>query len=386
MSINCQFKRLLTVFLIVCSTNFLANTFYSPSKRFISGISAEKLYFLEDDTTEFDLNLFKSLMATEDLGFIGYHSEPQDIAVFQDIVKLMITEILKLKVRDDFMFLRVPGSNELNYESAQDFLSEYNQHTKEVVVTAQAIEQSNGRDFNVTNSNKLTPNEVEKARAVVRNFAEEPFDPTADALLKQDAKEIIDTDAKVQSALLSINFALYQTEFGYNPLTVYGYRYNITFNPSNSTTENLLKPIFTELGINHKYIKNTLNLASHYVDNKRGVIIKIQEKNFPYNQDAYSFIDRHGYTSHPYGMPLGNKLPSYYYYCYEIKDFPELKLVMSNKYSLNPNSRLSFERHSTMSVAKRAQYLQALRNYIKTLPVDAKKVKKYKQNLDQQWN
>ncbi len=372
------------------------SNFESPSLRQINKLPSHQLDSILYGATTADLNLFNDLISHEHYGFIGYHAAPQAVRVYQDIIKIYITEILGIPIRDDFQFLRIPGDSRLNYNNAKEFLEEYNIYKSKVMATAKKIilqSQSLSNDGitntsasnNTQQSNNLLT--FEKALEIINNYSPQKTtvnlnkSPASISSLQQEIKSINDMTYEIQTKLLSLNIALYQTEFGHYPLTVNAYIYNTAYSSIQYKLSGELVPFFNKLGIESSYIDQLFDLAQKYVPRNRGIIIRISD-----NQNNYKFIDTHGYISHPFGMPLGYNLPSFYYMDNAIFSFPELKIIMSNKHSVNPLSDLSITRYGSISTQQSNDYKQALTAFIKKIPYDKNKAAEYRQELLQLWS
>tara|TARA_R110002072_G_scaffold204138_2_gene362252 strand:+ start:57298 stop:58458 length:1161 start_codon:yes stop_codon:yes gene_type:complete len=382
-------KRLLTILLIMLQITVIAYSqkFIPPTQRYIHGqnqsiesIESNLRNYNENQIVDKDITLFHDLTTNEKLGLIGYHGANSVVGIYQDIIKTCIIDILNIPIRDNFQFLRIPGDKRLNNTSADDFLKEYNIYQQKVIIAAKKIN-------NLKKSQKTkTSLSFEDALKIVKNYSLQKSKNKTELLLGNqntldlEISYIDDMTYDIQTKLLALNIALYQDEYDI-PLTIYSYLYNYSWSDITGQLSSELKPFFEEMGINHKYIQNAFQIAKKHLPENRGLLIRISEK----NNSQYKFIDTHGYISYPYGMPFGNKAPSYYYFTESITNFPELKLILSNKYSLNPNSNLIIERYNSMTSEQYDIYLEELRNYLKGLPYDTNKAQEYRKQLIQIW-
>lgn len=114
--------------------------FISPSQRFFCKHSLEKI--LSTLTSQGikikELPLFQKLVEQETDGFIGYHGGCSDYRLFQDLIRFVIEEVLDIYIRDDFHFLRIPGMEDLNFDTAEAFL---NDNANEIDDTVPYIQQ-----------------------------------------------------------------------------------------------------------------------------------------------------------------------------------------------------------------------------------------------------
>lgn len=101
--------------------------FIAPSCRFLSKHSLDRIF---TQLKSYDISLkerqdFCSMMALETEGFIGYHGGCSDYLLFQDLIRFVVKDVLKIQVRDDFHFLRIPGTEALCFDSAYSFLKAF---------------------------------------------------------------------------------------------------------------------------------------------------------------------------------------------------------------------------------------------------------------------
>lgn len=101
------------------------SSFVSPTELFVLDHGPEEIeagFNLNSVSLKFK-KLFDKAQANEKLGFFGYHGSSRDFRIYQDIIRIGIEEILELPIREDFQFLRVPGSAMYDLEGVNDFLS-----------------------------------------------------------------------------------------------------------------------------------------------------------------------------------------------------------------------------------------------------------------------
>ena len=71
-----------------------------------------------------DIALFKQLIAQETEGFFGYQAGSSTVRLFQDVLSIIVKDILQIPIKDDFVFLRVPGDPTFRFESGKDFIEQ----------------------------------------------------------------------------------------------------------------------------------------------------------------------------------------------------------------------------------------------------------------------
>ena len=113
---------------------------------------------------------------------------------------------------------------------------------------------------------------------------------------------------------------------------------------------------------------------------KAGVLLQFFD-----TSKAYGFADKHVYAAISGGKPYGKKKPSVYYCDPNNVEFPEFRLVITNKGVLNPNSPLEIKRYMRVEKNALQTYEKCLREYFCSLPRDEKKVQKYREKLLKYW-
>jgi len=115
------------LFLIVfanLSLNASEIDYTSPTKRVLDYHGREKLFRNFDylGILEEDVDLFETIWPKEEIGFIGYHGGKHDYRLFQDILKCIFEEHLKIPIRDDFYFFRIPGDPIYDPSSLDEYI------------------------------------------------------------------------------------------------------------------------------------------------------------------------------------------------------------------------------------------------------------------------
>lgn len=103
-------------FLLICfSCCFLyAET---PTERFLHTHSFDTIQEMmkDEDNFERNVNLFFKIIENEKApGLLGYHGSSQKFRIYQDILRAVFEEILKISLPQDFHFFRLPGAPEYN--------------------------------------------------------------------------------------------------------------------------------------------------------------------------------------------------------------------------------------------------------------------------------
>lgn len=271
-----------------------------------------------------ELAFFQSVMDQEVEGFIGYHGGCSDYRLFQDLIRFVVQDVLNINVRDDFHFLRIPGTESLCFDSAKAF---------------------------------------------VRAFGE----------------EIDDTTSYTRQHILSLNIALFQ--FYDFPLE-FTPRYFIQNQPWTSPNYWALLLDFVErIGIDPKDFEKIIALGRSCLPQDRGVLIQFfAEDADPYTfVDTHFYAARAGGKS--CGIKPSSlfrlELPDY---LSSLVEFPQLRLVINNKHILNPFSSLKMRRYDTCSDHQRQYYEESIRQQIQSLTVKLDKRDAVRQQLLSIWN
>jgi hypothetical protein len=275
---------------------------------------------------------FNSIAELETWGHIGYHGSNQNFRIYQDIIKLTIEELLEIPIRDDFHFLRVPGDKDLNLETTDQFFKYWGK--------------------NIDNKNEIR------------------------------AKQ-----------LLALNFAIYSNfdEEGSCSLSLFIKDYSKT----NLNYKSKLTPFYDKLGISSKALNGLYAIGTKWLDEDIGILLQISENSheFDYNNEAYNYIDMICYPSKKGGIIYGSKPISTHYerilsdsYVKSKVDIaPQLRLLISNQYTLNPSSDLIVRRWDFYDTERIAEYEQEMREYIRNMKYDANKVQAYREKLLEIW-
>ncbi|MGZ3633300.1 MAG: hypothetical protein ACXWM7_03115, partial [Parachlamydiaceae bacterium] len=142
-----------------------------------------------------------------------------------------------------------------------------------------------------------------------------------------------------------------------------------------------LRWFFKQLGISHSQIDKLFALAHKHLSSSHGVILQIFDTSTP----LYAFSQELAYPAYPNGFIAANKTVDEYY----IDDLPfphEIRLLLNNHQTLNPNNPLKIVRHTPdLRKLQRKQYETAMRTAIQKLPYQKNDATKYLNALKQQW-
>jgi hypothetical protein len=276
-------------------------------------------------------HLFNSISESEDWGHIGYHGANQDFRIYQDIIRLVMEEVLKIQIREDFQFLRVPGDEDLNLNSIQEF-----------------------QDFWGKLDNKG------------------------------------DTRAK---QLLSFNLGIYANHDHKGSCSLDLFIHDKSKNDVNYIKQ--LTPFFDNLGMDPASLRNLFDMAHKRIYHEGGVLLKIAEIPQLSNSDntAYNYADLLCYPAKPGGHPYGNESFSNHiermltdsYLQHKLDIAPQYRLLINNSVVLNPYSTFQIKRWDLYDSKTIELYEQEMRQAISSLKYNAKKTESYRSYLLSLW-
>ena len=297
-----------------------------PTERFIAAYHYDNILAILK-VKELSLehrNFFEHIIPHEELGFFGYHSSTQGFRIFQDIIRLVLEETCELEIKKDFHFLRVPGKPLYSCKSSMQFLKE------------------------------------------------NPY--------------IRDDKGDQQDQLVSLNYALFGNFHDFGSCSVSYF----TDNRSNGTIgfQDRLKEFFLELGLPQEAIPKLFEIGNPLIATENAVLFQFFDFSHHHalNQ-PYALVDQLGYRALQGGMPqVPVRKMSELYLDDQSQPFnKELRLLMTNKETLNPYSPLSIKRYERTDPEVVKEYEIALRSSIRALPYDEAKVKLYRKKLLTAW-
>ena len=275
---------------------------------------------------------FNSIAAQENWGHIGYHGTNQKFRIFQDIIRFTLEEIVAIPIRDDFHFLRIPGDIELNLNNREEFIAYWGKKTDNY-------------------------NEVR-------------------------AKQ-----------LLSMNFSIYSNfeHQGSCSLNFFVHDFSI----SKKDYVKILTPFYKQLGIKSSELNVLFNIAKKWLDGEEGIILQISENSHLIDpkKEAFNFADQLCYPSKRGGVLYGcDAFSNQYleifnerYLNAEADIAPQLRLILSNKITLNPFLHLIVRRWDLYDEETVRNYESEMRNYIRGLAYDEALVNYYRNTLFKLW-
>lgn len=185
----------------------------------------------------------------------------------------------------------------------------------------------------------------------------------------------------IEKKLFPANIALYANynRIGFSSVS------NFTSNTSTIKPECLiqdLKDFFGRLGINPSIVDEAFFIGKSLLKDDRGILLQI----FDQSKVPYSFANRICYPSFPNGYPFANRTISEYFYEEDATEYPnELKLILTDHYTLNPQAPLIIQRYDKMQSSTVKNYEATLRELIQKLDYEPEKVEEYHQKLMNAW-
>lgn len=308
--------------------------YHGPTEQLIKRDGWNKIYKnLKEMKIPLELIPFFDEIAThEDWGHIGYHGANQEFRIYQDIIRFTVEEILNIPIRDNFHFFRIPGDPELNLNTMKAFIAKWGK--------------------NIDN------------KTIAR------------------AKQ-----------LLSLNYSIYSNHDRSGSSSLY------LFVKDRSKTDinykKMLEPFFKSLGISTKNIKPLFAKAHEFLDSEGGILFRLEEISHLTHPKkiAYEFLDQQGYPckagGYKYGSyPISNhfeRMMNELYVEKELDISPQLRLLMNNKYTLNPYSYLNIYRWDLYESEIIEAYETALRSMIREMQSDALKTTIFRAHLLKLW-
>jgi len=141
-----------------------------------------------------------------------------------------------------------------------------------------------------------------------------------------------------------------------------------------------LQLFFETLGIDSSVVLQLFDIGKGTLKTDRGILLQI----FDSSESLYSFIDKHCYPSYPNGFPSENNVISK---LYTEQNYPtELRLVLTNQYTLNPNTPLRIIRYDKMQPSIVKTYEKTLKEIITSCQYDDKKVEEYRNKIHLAWH
>lgn len=174
---------------------------------------------------------------------------------------------------------------------------------------------------------------------------------------------------------LPLNIALYENFYFEELCSITGFAKGL----QHKGFEKRLIPFFEKLGIDSQHIQKAFEIARSKIPNK-GVLLQF------FDTASYELADRFVYCSLSTGKPyFKDKKISEFILNPQQTAFPHLRLIVSNLQALNPNSSLVIKRYDLTNDYVQKAYEDALRKFLKSLPVDTDTAEKYKEELKSLW-
>lgn len=313
----------------------LQESYLSPTEQLIKRESWKKIdkELRKIKIPEELIPFFDLIAAREDWGHIGYHGATQDFRIYQDIIRIVLEELAGIPIRADFQFLRIPGDAELNLNTMDEFVEFWGKR--------------------IDNQSRLR------------------------------AKQ-----------LLSLNYSVYSNYDHKGSSSI------CLFVKDKSKSEvdyaKALNPLFQELGLSTAVLKDLFKVAHKWLDGDGGILLRLSESSHLDNShgEAYNFADWECYPcergGYRYGKHLISKeferMMSDEYVNHKVSIAPQLRLLLNNRYTLNPKSSLQVERWDLYDEGTIKAYEKDLRGKIRTLEFDSAKAKAYKKYLLKLWS
>jgi hypothetical protein len=138
--------------------------------------------------------------------------------------------------------------------------------------------------------------------------------------------------------------------------------------------------LFEKLGIDTQHIAEAYEIGEEHLYIAKGILIQVFDMSHynPWN-DYYALANAQcgGFSDAPLSEIVAGT---------HAQTFPwQVRMLMSNRHTLNPYSSLVVQRYDTLKAEERSLYEQELRSFIRGLVSDPEKAKSYKAELLELW-
>lgn len=186
--------------------------------------------------------------------------------------------------------------------------------------------------------------------------------------------------SKVQQQLFAVNMALYanHNQLGHSAVK------NFTINTPTTDPELLnerLKMFFYKLGMDPLLVDEIFATGKSMLKDDRGILLQL----FDNSEQPYDFANRNCYPAYPNGYPFANRKISEYHYEEASSSPAEIKMLLTSKETLNPNSPLMIKRYDKTQPSIVKNYESAVRDLIKNCEFDSSLVASYQDDLALAW-
>lgn len=184
---------------------------------------------------------------------------------------------------------------------------------------------------------------------------------------------------EIRQHLLSLNIALFQSYDSPWNLTPSYYLENRTW--TKPVYPEILEAFFDEIGLNPNQASFIYDNAKQKLPTKRGVIYQFFIKNHEYDAiDSYFYLAKSG------GALISEYTPTQMLFDYTKKNFPQLRMIFNPKTTLNPYHKIEIHRYDNLTKKQRKAYETLLREELKSMSVQSKKLNRAKKKLLKLWN
>lgn len=215
------------------------------------------------------------------------------------------------------------------------------------------------------------------------HFLGVPLDPILDIQTKEELAAVFNQHPHPERALFEttfpLNFALWDNVDRLGLNTIESFTKNESVKPLGYKKR--LVWLFERLGIKTDEIDNLFDLAYSNLVSNNGVILQI------FDIPDYALSKNIAYPSYPNGFISENVTVDEYFLNEQfMPPYPhEVRLILTNKQTLNPYSDLKMMRYTNLTGKKIATYENAMRKKIKALPSSSNASAKYRQELLKAW-
>jgi hypothetical protein len=188
-----------------------------------------------------------------------------------------------------------------------------------------------------------------------------------------------DSSPTIRRHILSLNVALYQSFDSHGNSTPRYYLDNETW--TTPAYEDTLKSFFEEVGLDPGTVTSIYAKAKKNLPTERGIIYQ-----FFIKDEEYTSINSFFYVAKSGGAQIPFSSPTDVLFDYNRCDFPQLRMVLNAKTTLNPYGKIEVRQYDSLSKSQKQKYQNLLRAEIRKLAVESKKLLKAKNKLLRNWS
>ena len=203
-----------------------------------------------------------------------------------------------------------------------------------------------------------------------------------------------DTEAPQNSMLISLNASILGNYVEPGSFTANIFAQNKSVLGGDDNLEETLKDFFSQIGLDPSLASVLWNEGQKMLlalEDNYGCILQFFDESARQNEKALSLVDRDVYVSFKHGIPVTDLVPSKYiqgdYLLEKVRKDLQLRLVVNNKTTLNPFSKMRIVRHEGFKdQSQSTQFILMMKEILKESPKDEIKLQSYLDLLEKLWD